>query len=328
MDYMTCFSSEPLVTEKGIFLGCFEDGESFMAQWSEGKFQNIAKSEEGRLFSHPLISQGKISWHEFDMAGVRSLYQVEKEGVKKTLLKNIGQASSFSPISADSWIYRTSDTPSLWLWSNGQATPFFTQNVEYIFSPYIDDQGGVVFKVREGGIAESAPDKLLYGKNKFEVLLEDRDSNPASPFKSFRHQLALSEGRVAVIATDDKSEVLLLLENGSYKEIARAGVEIKSFDYFSPKLKGDTLVFRGVDLENRKAVWVYKRGKLQRLLTQGDVVQTDLGVARIDYKDQDSILYGSPGVGPQGEIVQQATLTDADHPNTVLGIGLIRFIDR
>jgi len=64
---------------------------------------------------------------------------------------------------------------------------------------------------------------------------------------------------------------------------------------------------------------------LRKLLTRGDIVKTDKGLARVDYKDQDALFYGAPGIGPQGEIYQQATLTDADFSMTLLGIGLIKF---
>lgn len=325
---MSCFSSEPLVTADSVYLGCSDIEGNFMAQWS-GKFKNLIRAEEGRIFSHPLTSQGKVSWYEFDMAGVRNLFEVQEEKVQVTAIKNIGYADSFVPLSFNSWIYRSSEEgPQLWMWTEGKPSPLFTEEVAHIFPPYVDDKGGMAIKTRDLNTSESSPDKLWAGKNELKMILEDRDANPSSPYKAFRHQLAVSEGRVAVVATDDKGEVLLLLQDGSIKEVARAGKDVKSFDYFSPKMRGETLVFRGVDFENRKALWVYKRGELSRLVTQGDVVHTDLGAARIHYHNQDSIFYGAPGIGPQGEIVQQATLTDLEHPTTLLGIGLIKFIDR
>ena len=108
------------------------------------------------------------------------------------------------------------------------------------------------------------------------------------------------------------------------QEVARAGKDLKRFDFFSPKLRRGVLVFRGEDLENRKAVWIYESGVLKRLLTQGDVVKTDKGLARVDYQSQDAIFYGAPGISENGEIYLQATLTDIDSPLTLLGVGLIK----
>jgi hypothetical protein len=91
-------------------------------------------------------------------------------------------------------------------------------------------------------------------------------------------------------------------------------------------MRNGVLVFRGLDLERRKSVWVHEKGELKKLLTQGDIVKTDKGLARVDYKSSDALLYGAPGIGPEGVIFQQATLTDIDSPLTLLGIGLIKFV--
>jgi hypothetical protein len=326
---MFCYSSEPLVTENRILLGCFDAESTFMASWENGEYQNLITPVDGGSFSHPLSSQGKVSWHEFDLSGVRNLYELNENKVKVTPLKNLGYADSFVPMSSQSWVYRAQESgPELWSWVDGKPSPLFTNSVSHIFPPYVDDQGGVVLKTREKNNSESSPDKLWYGKSHFKMILEDKDSNPNSPYKTFRHQVAASFGQVAVIATDEKGEVLLLIDDQKTIEVARAGIDLKSFDFFAPKLRANTLVFRGEDLEGRKALWVYKNEKLSRLVTQGDIVHTDIGFGRIDYKSKDAIFYGAPGVGPHGEIVQQATLSDADYPSTLLGIGLIRFIDR
>ena len=54
------------------------------------------------------------------------------------------------------------------------------------------------------------------------------------------------------------------------------------------------------------------------------MVKTDKGLARVDYRSQDALFYGPPGVSEEGDIFQQATLTDIDHPLTLLGIGLLK----
>ena len=201
----------------------------------------------------------------------------------------------------------------------------FAENVAHIFPPVSSEDGDFIIKVRRDSTSENSPDELMIWNGEFKTILKDRDAERTSSVKSFRHQYALDSESVALVVTDDKGEVLVLLEQGKVLEVARAGKELSGFDYFSPKMRGGVLVFRGVDLQRRKAVWVYENGVLNKLLTQGDVVKTDKGLARVDYKDQDALFYGAPGIGPDGEIYQQATLTDIDSQITLLGVGLIRF---
>jgi hypothetical protein len=126
-----------------------------------------------------------------------------------------------------------------------------------------------------------------------------------------------------VVATDERGDVLLKITGQKINELARANQELKSFDFFSPKTRNGVTVFRGVDFENRKALYVHHKNRIQKILTQGDTVLTDQGLGRIQYPNEHSIFYGAAGVGPQGEILQQVTLTDPDHPRTLMGVGLV-----
>ena len=130
---------------------------------------------------------------------------------------------------------------------------------------------------------------------------------------------------VALIGVDDLSEGIFLIKNNQISEVARVGRDLKSLDYFSPKLRNGILVFRGEDFEGRKVFWVYEKGMLSRLVTQGDVVWTDKGPARVDGPSQEAVFYGAAGIGPSGEILLQAVLKDIDHPATILGISLLKF---
>jgi hypothetical protein len=107
--------------------------------------------------------------------------------------------------------------------------------------------------------------------------------------------------------------------------IAREGVELKRFDYFSPKMRAGTMVIRGENSEGQKVTYVKDAGKFRPLISQGDIVKTDVGDGRVHYENQDAIFYGAPGLDENGNVYLQATLTDADYPKTLLGVGLIKF---
>lgn len=328
-DGLYCFSSEPQPTKEGIFLGCLNrEGNALMVKWNP-QFELLATSEYS-LFSHPKEVSGKTNWYEFSEAGVSNLYEYKNHKLDVVNLKNLGPVfaliDSFTAIKDQVFIYRLQDeTKKLQSWKNHNVTTLVTEGMAHIFPPVSSVEGNFIVKMRREHLNENAPDELVYWDGEFHTILKDRDAYPASKIKSFRHQHALDLNAVALVVTDDEGEVLVILKDGKMTEVARAGKDLISFDYFSPKMRNGILVFRGLDQNKQKAVWVYKQGELRKLLTQGDVIKTDKGLARIDYQSQDAMFYGSPGIGPDGEIYLQGTLTDIDSPMTLLGIGLIKF---
>jgi hypothetical protein len=324
-----CFTAEPLATTEGVFLGCRnQEDHSLMIRFSP-KYELLA-THETSLFSTPKEVLGKTSWFEFSQAGVQKLFDFQKGLLSQRELKNLGslysQIDSFTPIKNEFYIYRCQDeTKQILMWQNHISTPLFKEVTSHIFPPVTSIQGDFIFKIRKGDTQESSPDELILWNGKFKKILSDKDADPSSPFKSFRHQMALDNETLAFIGTDDQGEALFLLRDGKFEEVARVGKDLLSFDYFSPKLRNETLVFRGTDLNRRKVLWIYKQGILERLLTQGDVVHTDKGFARVDYKSQDALFYGAPGISESGDVYQQATLTDIDSTITLLGIGLLQF---
>jgi hypothetical protein len=327
-DGLYCFTAEPLPTKEGVLMGCLDgDGQSLMMRFSNS-YEVLANSELG-LFSKPLLVDKKSAWYEFNESGVRKLYEYQGQELSAIDLRNLGPLyaliDSFVPVRNNTYVYRLQDeSKKLLSWKNHIVSDLYTEDISHIFPPVSSVKGDFLIKVRRLHLNEDAPDELLKWDGEFKSLLKDRDSDPTSPFKSFRHQFALDENLVALIATDDRGEALFLIENGQALEVARAGVDLQSFDFFSPKLRNGVLAFRGIDLQKRRALWVFEKNELRKILTQGDVVKTDKGLARVDYRSQDALFYGSPGVSEEGDIFQQATLTDIDHPLTLLGIGLIK----
>lgn len=326
-DGMICFSSEPQPTKEGIYLGCSTAEGTLMARWSP-TFSKVATSS--RIFSKPIQMGETTSWYEFDEAGVSKVFEAGRTGVRETTLKNLGSYSalidSFLMLKDRSYVYRLQDDgKELLNWKNHQITSLYKEDIAYIFPPVTSKEGNFITKIRREHTGENAPDELILWDGKFQTILKDKESDINSPWKAFRHQYALDGNSIAFIATDAQGEGLFLLKDNRLITVARAGREVASFDYFSPKLRDGVLVFRGMDHQKRKVVYLFYNQKLRPLITQGDTVITDKGLARVDYQSQDALFYGSPGIGPTGEIVQQATLTDADNPNTLLGIGLLKF---
>ncbi|MBA2403212.1 MAG: hypothetical protein H0V66_00450, partial [Bdellovibrionales bacterium] len=291
-----CFSSEPQPTKEGVFLGCMnQEGEAQMVRFSP-EFEVVAKSENG-LFSHPKEVAGKSTWYEFSEAGVKNLFEYQNQKLKVINLKNLGPVfaliDSFTALKNDSYVYRLQDeTKKLQSWKDHTIGSLFAEEAAHIFPPVSSFDGDFITKVRRENLNENAPDELILWNGSFKTILKDRDAEAGANYKSFRHQYALDKNAVALVVTDDQGEALIILDDGRVTEVARAGKELLSFDYFSPKMRGGVLVFRGMDLEKRKAIWVFENHKLKKLLTQGDVVKTDKGLARVDYQSQDALFYG------------------------------------
>jgi hypothetical protein len=326
-DGMICFSSEPQPTKEGIYLGCQTAEGMLMARWS-GTFAKVATTS--RIFSKPIQMGDTTSWYEFDEAGVSKVYEAGRSGVRAITLKNLGSYSalidSFLMLKDRSYVYRLQDQgKELLNWKNHQITSLYKDDIAHIFPPVTSQEGFFIAKIRRVHTGENAPDELIFWDGKFHTILKDKEADTNSAWRSFRHQYAVDGNTIAFIGTDAQGEGLFLLKENRLITVARAGREVAGFDFFSPKLRDGILVFRGMDHQKRKVVYLFYNHKLRPLLTQGDTIMTDKGLARVDYQSQDALFYGSPGIGPTGEIVQQATLTDADNPNTLLGIGLLKF---
>ena len=326
-DGLNCYSSEPAITKDGIFLGCHLDGNFSLVRWKD-KFEIISKTTD--FYSKPEVFQEMVAWSEFNEIGVKKVFEFYKNHLTEKKLNNLSPdfaiAHTFTSMGQGNYVYRLDgEKKQFYIW-NGKREEIHLNSPAHFFPPVSSSSGNVVLKIRRDHLGDSAPDELWrISTKKNELILEDKDSNLNSKFKSFRHSLAHEGRMIAVIGIDDFGEGLFLIENEKVIEVARVGRELKSLDYFSPKLRNGILVFRGEDLEGRKAFWTFEDSKLNRLVTQGDVVWTDKGLARVDGPSQDAVFYGAAGIGPDGEIALQAVLRDFDHAPTVLGISLLKF---
>lgn len=328
-DNTWCFSGEPVANHNKVYLNCIDVDGSLMASWGSDGYKSIARSENGQLLSKPLNSIQGVSWYEYTEASVVRAFTSEDK-VVKTEINNLGPRAemndSFFPLTKDSFFFKTKgEDTQLYIWKNDKVTTFFNPKAAYIFYPIIGPEGEIVMKTRDDSYAESAPDRLWVYNKDWKVILEDRDANPESKWKSFRHQLSVEGDKVLAIATDDTGEALILIDQGKVEVIARAGKDLSSFDGFGVKMRAGTIVVRGEDLERKKAVYVKDEGPFRKLLAQGDIVHTDMGPGKVHYQDRHAIFYGAPGLDEKGNVYLQATLTDPDHPQTLMGVGLIKF---
>jgi hypothetical protein len=326
-DNMWCFTGEPVVEKDQIYLSCLDFEGGVMARWDNKQFSIVARPQNDNYFTGLASSFGKFSWYEADEYSIKRFFQ-STDTVTSRELKLFSESNdSFYPVSADSFFFKIKgEAPQLYIWKEDVVTPFFDPKASYIFSPQVGVNGEIAFKTRYNDLDESSPDKIWhYFNGQWRVVLEDRDSNPESPWKSIRNQVNVEGNKVLAIANDKEGDALLLITEGKVEIIARAGKEVKKFDFFSPKMRAGTIIVRGENFSGNKVTFVKDEGPFRSLISQGDIVHTDVGEGRVHYQNQDSIFYGAGGIDENGSVVLQATLTDADQPRTLLGIGLIKF---
>jgi hypothetical protein len=328
---MWCFTGEPAIMKGNIYINCLDESGQLMAQWSKTGFKIIARAQGEQVFSVPTFAFNKVSWSESDELEVKRFFESTGTYARKIEITNHGPSAesndSFRPQTANTYFFRTAGAaPELWTWKQNQVTPFYNPQAAYLFTTQVGSKGEIAFKVRFKDVSEESPDKImLFTDGAWKVVLEDRDANPKSRWKSFRHQLTVEGNKVLVIATDSQGEALILVDGTRTQIIARTGVDLKSFDFFKPKMKAGTIVVRGEDSKGNKVIYVKDSGRFRKLLAQGDIIKTDLGPGKVFYKDKDAIIYGAPGIDEKGGVVLQATLTDPNQPSNLLGIGVIKF---
>lgn len=330
-DNMWCFSGEPTALNNKIYLNCMDIDGNLMVSWDQGKFEVAARANSETLFSKPLVAFNRVNWYEFEeFSPLRTFVASDKLEVRT--ISNLGPMSSsptdsFLPLTKDTFFFKNKwEDSQLWSWKNNVVTAFFNPEAAYIFTPHPGLNGEIAFKTRHLSTDESAPDKLWhYNGKEWKVVLQDKDAQKDSQWKSFRHQLSVEGDKIVVVANDGTTDSLLLITGNKVQVLARAGKELKELDFFSPKIQAGTIVIRGVDFQGNKAVYVKDNGPFRKLITQGDIVQADKGAAMVYYPNEHAIFYGAPGLDEKGNIYLQATLSDPHHPETLLGIGLLKF---
>mgnify|MGYP006193953607 CR=1 FL=1 len=326
-----CFSGEPVAFKGDVYLNCIDMEGSFMGRWNKSGFKMMARAGSENLLSDPVAAFNKISWYEYNEFSILRSFQ-SALNVEVKDVTNLGPLASdftdsFLPLTADSFFFKNKGEQSqLWMWKDNVVTPFFNPKAGYIFTLQPGINGEIAVKIRDERSDENSPDKLwVYDGANWKVVLEDKDANPNSKWKSFRHQLTIEGNKILMIANDGSKDHLLLLTDNKVEVIATEGKELKSFDYFTPKMRAGTIVVRGEDFDGSKATYVKDEKHFRKLIAQGDIVQTDRGAGRVHYPNQHSIFYGAPGLDENGNVYLQATLTDPDYPSTLMGISLLKF---
>lgn len=201
----------------------------------------------------------------------------------------------------------------------------------FIFTPSFNNADQIAAKVRLGGpgeFGESQPDHIVIfsGPGSSTLIAEDVDSNEFSPYASFDNGVSLTNnGWVAFFANLVAGGSGVFISNGTTTlTIATTNdPEIDSIDAFNPAANDNHLVaFRAFDADGFRTIFVGDGTTLTRVVTEHDILSTDLGDARVDQNDTSPVFGGSPTINNNGDVAFNASLTPPDDNQIEWGSGI------
>jgi hypothetical protein len=206
--------------------------------------------------------------------------------------------------------------------------------VGFLFTPKFDNQNRLAAKVRLGGTAGSQPDQIRrYNPDgSFEIIAEDADSDAGSPFSGFSNGVGMSPGGLVAFVAQRiggaGDGVYLGYGEGNFVEIATVDhPDLTGIDFFAPDVNDNGYVaFRGFDAGGRALFIGGELGGsppfLVRVIGEHDLVDTDLGQARIDQNDSSPVFGGSVALNELNDIAFAATLTPPGNNQIEWGTGM------
>ncbi len=160
------------------------------------------------------------------------------------------------------------------------------------------------------------------------VLVSDQAADGTSPFTSFDNSPTINDlGQVGFVGSANGQRGVWVSDGANNVQLAGEGDDgVGDIEFFGPKIdNAGRVVFRAFDsATGRRAIWLAESGQVpQRLIGAGDLVETDLGSARID-SPSGIEFSGGVAINEAGEVAYIAVLTAPDNVNDVYGLGVFR----
>lgn len=200
----------------------------------------------------------------------------------------------------------------------------------FLFTPSFNNNRQIASSARLGpGTAGSNPDEIrVWNPDGSSILIaQDDDADPMSPYASFDNSPALNNlGQVAFVATLFNGERGVFLSDGaSTITIALESTsEVSDIEFFGPDVNDNGLVtFRAFDDNGLRAIWVGDGNTLTRVVTEHDILPSDLGPARVDQNVVSSPVFGgAPAINNNGDVAFNCGLTPPDDNQVEWGSGV------
>ena len=255
------------------------------------------------LLSDCSLNDGGLAVFPLTFSSPEGLYFYDGAGGTSGLLTN-------RPIGSTAWtgaeVNATGQTAfrasfsgqHAWVSFDGETNPPFhalevglepTSPYWYLYTPSFNDQRLIAGKTSLA--ANHDADQIIVCDDAAvcTAIIEDVDADPGSAFSSFQNSVSLTNtGLVAFNAgLVGGGSGVFLTDGSTVTTIATTAMpEISSIDYFAPRANDHgRVVFRAFDGAGLMAIFVGDGTSLARVVTEHDLVPTDLGEGRIDQHD-------------------------------------------
>lgn len=194
----------------------------------------------------------------------------------------------------------------------------------FLYTPSFNNSRQIAGKVSLSGNRDQI--RIFNANGTSSMIAEDRDSNPSSPYTGFDNSVGFNDnGQVAFIANLFPSGRAVIVSDGTpagTHTIATQNVApLGSLEFFKPSLNNSGLVaFRAFDNAGLRVIWVGDGSFLTRIVTQYDIVPTDLGNARVTQETPSSPVFGgSPKINNNGDVVFYCGVAPPDNDQVEWG---------
>ena len=324
-------NSVPPQLNAGVWLGTLESGGII----------DIASGDDDLYTDVDLNEQGQVVWtrNESSQDGIL-MYDLDEDETVYLTNAPIG-ASGWTAVSVNdsevlgyratfgfqgrAWISWDSDGGDLMHLAETDVdseSPY-----AFLFTPSLNNQRRIAGKA---AINTTSTNQIVIvdDDGTIEILAEDSELDPGSPFSNFNNSVGFNnQGQVAFVAQlSAGGSGLFVADSEGWMQYALVGEDgLDSLEAFSPVLNDDGLVaFRGFNDNGERAIWLADGENVTAIVTEGEIVDTDLGPARLQSPDNvgGPNFGGSVSINDDGQVAFVSLLTDPDSSAVSLGRGL------
>lgn len=225
----------------------------------------------------------------------------------------------------DRMVYDFSGSKLKKLLSEGNEV--FKNKISYLFRPSANENGTLVMKVRfgeRGQWNEENPDAILLVTPSvdpkvpspvYKIIAADKDLDPSSQYQSFGNSVSISHsGNVAFSATlaDSKKSILFFKDNLIKVYATEGSNDIGEIELFAPRVNDlGQVLFRAKDESGARAIYLADGESVMKILREGDVVNTDQGLAKVLDNPNFPGFGGEVDLNDKGDILVMAVLIGA-----------------
>ncbi len=197
----------------------------------------------------------------------------------------------------------------------------------FLFSPSVNQTGLMAGKAAFQNTSQNRIITVTVDST-VTVLVDDNNLDASSPFSGFDNSVGFNDlGHVAFVGNVPGTGRGLFVSDGDgWTEYALPGENgLNSIEFFAPALNNEgQVVFRGFHDDGRRAIWLADGNTVQIIAAENDIVQTDIGPARLQSADAigGPNFGGAVAINNHGDIAFVSLLTDPENSATSFGRGL------